>query len=253
MEDSVTKLRKSPEGNARAELAAAIKASKSAHTAVSKQKQAVQKLFSEMVAAENQIPAAEKAVAKAENEYIAAVAESAASGLPEPVNGKAEAEARLVLTKDRVNVLREARRRLESEIPDWQQDADACDVECERLISLIISDHLRILIAEAEELARRLAPYRSALMAFVRDHGDRPSQWDKQSAWDKSREPLNESAALVWAFFRELREATAPSPCWKTIRARLREDPNAAILRPLVAEFDGLLAKDPDEPRPEPA
>jgi chromosome segregation ATPase len=252
MEDSVTKRPvKSAEGASRAQLAAAIKASKSAHTAVSKQKQAVQKLFSEMVAAENQIPAAEKAVAKAQNEYIAAVAEAAAAGLPEPVSGKAEAEAALTFKKDRVNVLREARKRLESELPDWQQDVVDSDIAVERLISMVIADYVQVLILEAEEIARRLRPYRFALASFVGDQMDRPREWHKQDSFDKSREPLKQAADQIWKFFRELRECDsgAVNP-WQDARERLRENPEASVLRNLVAAFDGLCGATDDAQRP---
>jgi hypothetical protein len=42
-------------------------------------------------------------------------------------------------------------------------------------------------------------------------------------------------------FLQEIREAAGLSPYWKSARERLRENPDAAVLRHLVAEFDGLL------------
>jgi hypothetical protein len=252
MEDSkVTKLPKSPEGNARAELAAALKEAAKARTALNKHRAGVNRLFEQMMEAEAAIEPAEKAVKLAEQSYVDAVAEAAVSGSPAPVNGKAKAEARLVLTKDRVNVLREARRRLESELPDWQQDVVDADVAVERKISLVIADHVRVLLAEASEIARRLAPYRAALAAFAADNMDRPRAWNEQASFDKGRAPLDETAAAVWSFFRELRQCDAgPSNPWAAIRERLRANPEAAVLRHLAQEFSGLFDRPSDEPRP---
>jgi hypothetical protein len=235
----------------RSELKNAIKEAQSARRAVNRQIEAKQRLFAQQVAAEAAIPAAEKAVAAARDRYVEAVAAAAASGSGEPVSTVAEAQASLAFKQDKIHTLRAARKVVEDEIPGYEEQVVEADTEVERLISEIIADHVAILIAEAEELARRLQPYRASLLAFVRDHGDRPSQWDKQRAWDKSREPLNESADQAWAFLRP--QAAAPSPCWKAIRESLRENPNAPLLRPLVEEFSGLLDKTDDDHRPEPS
>jgi hypothetical protein len=165
----------------------------------------------------------------------------------------AEAMASLAFKRDRVNVLRSARKTVEAELPEWQADAVAADVEVERLISQIIADYVQVLVSEASELARRLGPYRAALMEFVKEHGDSPRAWDAQDSFRKSRAPLNETADQAWAFFRELRECdAAPINPWRSARERLRENPNASLLRELVAEHAGLLA-DPDDARPQPA
>jgi hypothetical protein len=238
---------KSPDGNPRAELSAALKAAKAAHGAVNKQKQAVQKLFSEMLAAQNQLPVLEKAVAKAERAHIDAVAESAVAGSPAPASTVAEAQAAVVFARDRVNSLRSARQTVEAEISEYETDAVAADTEVEACISRIIADHVEILIKEASELARRLAPYKAALLAFVRDHSNSPTEWHLLDGFRKSREPLDDLADRALLVLNG--PATAPSVCWKEIRASLRENPNAAVLRPLVTAFDGLLIKD-DEPRP---
>jgi hypothetical protein len=103
----------------------------------------------------------------------------------------------------------------------------------------------------AEEIARKLRPYRFALAAFAADNMDGPSEWAKQEPFRKSREPLDETAAAVWSFFRDLRQCdTGPTNPWASIRERLRANPEAAVLRPLVQEFAGLLDKSGDEPRP---
>ena len=86
------------------------------------------------------------------------------------------AAAILISTKDNVNTLRQARKQIESEIPDYEQDSLAADAEVERIISVIIADYLQVVVLEATELARRLQPYKSALLSFVRDHGARPTQ-----------------------------------------------------------------------------
>jgi hypothetical protein len=235
---------KSEGDNARTLLAAALKEAKAARRAVNRQIEAKQRLFAQQVAAEAAIPAAEKAVAAARTRYVEAVAEAAASGSGEPVSTEAEAMASLAFKRDKIHTLRAARKVVEDEIPGYEEQVVEADTEVDRLISLIIADHVAILLAEAEELSRRLAPYRAALLAFVRDHGDRPSQWDKQRAWDKARAPLNESADQAWAFLRP--QAAAPSPCWKAIRESLRANPNAPLLRPLAEEFTGLFDRPTD-------
>jgi hypothetical protein len=239
------------QGNPRASLAAALKELKSARSAVNRQREAKERLFARQIEAQAAIEPAEKAVKKAQAAYVDAVAQAAASGSPEPVSGVAEALASLAFKTDQVHTLRAARKVVEEELPDWEAAAIEADVEVEKIISQIIADHLQVLISEAEELSRRLAPYRAALLAFVRDHEDRPSEWHLQTGFRLAREPLNAAAEQVWAFMRG--EATAPSPCWRAIRAQLRENPNAAVLRPLTEEFSGLLDRPSDEPRPEPA
>jgi hypothetical protein len=205
------------------------------------------------IEAEGKIEALSEVVKKAEAAHIHAVAEAAVLEKPAPASGVAEAMARLVFAKDNVNTLRQARQTIEAELPDWEQAAIDADVEVERLISAIIADYVQVLILEAQELARRLAQYRAALMAFTRDYQDRPTQWHKQSAFERVRQPLDEAANQAFAFFKNLREATAPSPCWKSARERLRENPEAAVLQHLVSEFDGLCALADDQNRGEPA
>jgi hypothetical protein len=87
-------------------------------------------------------------------------------------------------------------------------------------------------------------------MAFIRDYQDsRPTEWHKQDAFRKARQPLGDAANQAFAFFRSLRECEASATnVWKDARVRLREDPNAAVLRELVREFDMLA--DPDDQRP---
>jgi hypothetical protein len=215
---------------------------KAARGSVNRQKEAIERLRARQIEAEAAIEPAEKAVKKAQAAYVEAVAQAASSGSPEPVSGVAEAMAALAFKTDQVHTLRAARKVVEEEIPGWEELVEAADVAVEACISRIIADHVEILIKEASALARRLAPYRAALQAFVVDHGNSPTQWHLLDAFRKSREPLDEAANQVWAFMRG--EASAPSPCWKAIRERLRENPNAPLLRPLVAEFAGLLARD---------
>jgi hypothetical protein len=95
--------------------------------------------------------------------------------------------------------------------------------------------------------------YRQVLDAFLRDHLDHPRAWQEQPAFSKSRAPLNEAADKAREFFNALHanEMAVVNP-WKAARDRLRENPNASLLRELVAEHAGLLA-DPDDPRPQPA
>jgi hypothetical protein len=245
---NVSKLRpaKSPEGASRTALSKALAEAKAAHGRVTKQKQAASRLFAQQMEAEAAIPAAEKAVKKAEAAHVAAVAEAAVLEKPTPVSGVAEAMAALAFKTDRVHTLKAARKVVEDEIPGWEEEALAADTEVERLISEIIADFVQVLLKEARALSQRLAPYKAALMAFARDHSNGPTEWHLQNGFRKSREPLDESADKAWAFFRDLREseAAAGSPCWKAIRESLRANPNAPLLRPLVAEFDGLLARD---------
>lgn len=160
------------------------------------------------------------------------------AGTPAPASTVPEALASLAFGRDRVETLRQARQQIEAEIPDWEAAAVEAETEVERLISAIIADYVQVLVLEATELSRRLQPYRSALLSFVRDHSAEPTEWHKQDAFRTARQPLDESAAMVWAF-KDLREATAPSPCWKAARERLRENPEASVLRNLVAEFEG--------------
>jgi hypothetical protein len=247
----VTKLGrpKANEPMPRSQLKNAIKEAQIARRAVNRQIEAKQRLFAQQVAAEAAIPAAEKAVAAARARYVEAVAEAAASGSGEPVSGVAEALAALAFKRDKIHTLRAARQVVEDELPGWQEQVVEADTAVEQAISEIIADHVAILLAEAEELSRRLAPYRAALMAFTRDHTDRPREWHLQSAFDKARAPLDEAAEDVWTFFRSLREAESPAiNPWKNIRERLRENPDSAVLRHLVAEFAGLCDKTDDEP-----
>ena len=184
---AVTKLRAKPsEHNARHQLRAALRAAKAAHAAVARQKQAVTRMLSQIVEAEEKIPALEKAVKKAEQAHIDAVAEAAVMEKPKPASTVAEAQASLAFAQDHIATLRQARKLLESEIPNWEAEALAADTEVERLISSIIADYVQILIKEAEDLARRLVPYKAALMAFVKDHSDRPTQYHLMDAYDKS-------------------------------------------------------------------
>jgi hypothetical protein len=215
-------------------LKAAIKEAQSARRAVNRQKEAVSRLFAQQVAAEAAIPAAEKEVAASRDRYIEAVAAAAASGgVGDPVSTEAEAMASLAFKRDKIHTLRAARKVVEDEMEGWEEQVVEADTEVERLISLIIADHVAILIAEAEELERRLRPYRAALMAFTRDHTDRPREWHLQASFDKSRAPLQETADQIWGFFRELRQCDAgPDNPWKAIRERLRANPEAAIMAP---------------------
>ena len=233
----------------RASLKAALKESRQAHAAVNKQKQAKARLFSDQVEAESKIEALQKGVKKAEQAHIQAVADAAVAGSPPPVSGVAEAQASLAFAQDRVHVLRGARKTIEEDLPGYEEDAAAADVEVEACISEVISDFVQVLILEATELSRRLAPYRAALLSFTRDFTDRPTEWHKQAGFDKARAPLDEAAEDAFAFFRDLREAKLPAiNPWKSIRQRLRENPDGAVLRHLVAEFDGLCDKTDDEP-----
>jgi hypothetical protein len=253
MATGVTKLRpaKAPEPNPRAALATALKELKSARTAVNRQKEAKERLFARQIEAQAAIEPAEKAVKKAQAAYVDAVAQAAASGSPEPVSGVAEALAALAFKQDQVHTLRAARKVIEEELPGWEEEAAAADVAVEACISRIIADHVEVLLKEAEELARRLQPYRAALLTFARDHEERPSEWHLQTGYRKSREPLNDLAERIWSFLRG--KATAPSPCWKTLRENLRQNPNAPLLRPLTEQFAGLLDKSSDDDRPQPA
>ena len=70
----------------------------------------------------------------------------------------------------------------------------------------------------------------------------------------KARAPLDEAADEVWAFFRDLREAELPAiNPWKSVREGLRQNPDGAVLRHLVAEFDGLCKPADEQHRGEPA
>jgi hypothetical protein len=246
---AVTKLRtKTPEGSLRYALKAALKEAKAAHTVVARQKQAVSRLFAQIIEAEEAIAPLEAAVKKAEADHVRSVAEAAVLEKPAPASGVAEALASLAFANDRIHTLRAARQTIEAEIPDYQAEAVAADTEVERLISVVISDYIQVCVLEATELARRLKPYRAALMSFVRDHGARPTQYHLQPGFDKARAPLDEAADDVWQFFRELREAeTPPINPWKSVRERLRENPDGAVLRELVQQFDGLFDKSADD------
>jgi len=232
----------------RASLKAALKESRQAHAAVNKQKQAKARLFSDQVEAESKIEALQKGVKKAEQAHIQAVADAAVAGSPPPVSGVAEAQASLAFAQDRVHTLRAARKVIEEELPGWEDEAAAADVEVDRLISEVIADYIDVLVLEATELAKRLQPYKSALRAFAADFSDRPRAWHLQAGFDKARAPLDEAANEVWTFFRDLREAKLPAiNPWRSIREKLRENPDGAVLRELVQSFDGLLDKPDDD------
>jgi hypothetical protein len=106
-----------------------------------------------------------------------------------------------------------------------------------------------MVVLEATELEKRLAPYKAALMSFVRDHSNsRPTEWHLQRPHAKARAPLDEAANSVWEFFRDLRHADAPADNpWQKIREGLKQNPDGPVLRPLVHAFDGLLDKTPDD------
>jgi hypothetical protein len=238
---------KPPSDDVRRALRNALKEQKEAHAAVARQKNAVTRMLSQTVEAEEKIPALEKSLKAASQAHIEAVAAAAVSGAEAPASTVAEAQARLAFARDNIETLRAARRQVEAEIGDYEQAAVDADVGVEALISAIIADYIELLIKEASELARRLQPYRAALLAFTADYQDRPTQWDKQRSFNKARQPLDEAANQTYALFKSLREFDAPSPCWKEARARLRANPDAAVLRHLLSEFDGLLDKSADK------
>jgi hypothetical protein len=62
-------------------------------------------------------------------------------------------------------------------MPDWEAQAVAADVEVEAQINRIIADYVEVSVLEARELAKRLGPYRAALLSFVRDHGEEPERF----------------------------------------------------------------------------
>jgi hypothetical protein len=238
-----------PGGQLRTALRTALREQKAAHQAVARQKQAVTRMLTQTVEAEAAIAPLEKAVKTAEKAHISEVAQAMVMEKPPPASTVSEAIARLVFAKDNVNTLRQARKTIESEIGDYEQAAVDSDVEVEKIISQIIADYVKICVDEAAELAKRLAPYRSALMAFVQHYQDRPTEWHKQDAFRKARQPLDDAANQAFGFFRSLRESETPAANpWKSIREGLRQNPDGAVLRHLVNQFDGLLDKTPDEP-----
>jgi hypothetical protein len=231
----------------RSELKAALKESKLAHQAVGKQKQASTRLFNETIEAEAALEKLEKRVKEVEKAHIAAVAAAAVAGSPPPASGVQEALTAVQFAKDKINTLRAARKVIEEEMEGWNDEAAAADVAVEACISEVISDYIQVLILEATELSRRLAPYRAALLSFTRDFTDRPREWHLQAGFDRARKPLDSAAEDVFQFFRDLREAELPAVNpWRSIREKLREHPDGPVLRELVQSFDGLCDKPAD-------
>jgi hypothetical protein len=210
-------------------------------------------MLTQMVEAEAAIAPLEKAVKAASQAHISEVAQAMVMEKPAPASGVAEAQARLAFGRDRVETLRQARKQIEEDLPGYEEEVIEAETKVENLISQIIADH-EVVVLEAAELAKRLKPYRAALLSFVRDHGARPTEWHLQRPYDKGREPLDEAADQVWQFFRDLRESETPAVNpWRKVREGLRSNPDAAVLRHLVNQFDGLLEKPVDAPRSEPA
>jgi hypothetical protein len=235
----------------RRELRAALREQKAAHGAIGNQKAAISRMLSQIAEAEAAIPALEKRLKGAEKAHIDAVAAAAVAGAEAPASTVVpEALASLAFGRDRVETLRAARRQVEQDLPGYEEEVLEVEVKVENLISQIIADHIEVVILEATELAKRLAPYKAALMSFVNDHSNsRPTEWHLQRPHAKARAPLDEVANLTFAFFRSLREAELPhiNNPWRKIREDLRQNPDGPVLRPLVAAFGGLLDKSADK------
>ena len=88
-----------------------------------------------------------------------------------------------------------------------------------------------------------LAPYQPALVAFLRDHTDRPARWDDRAAFSKGRKPLDEAEAAVNDLFKMIRGyEMAQTNLWAVARERLREDPHTEL-----PEFDALCQTCPTD------
>jgi hypothetical protein len=236
----------------RTALKAALKEARAAHAAIGNQKAAITRLFSQIAEAEAALAPLEKAVRAAEKAHVHAVAEAVVLEKPVPASGVAEATAKLVFAQDNIATLRQARKTVEAEIPDYEEAAADADVEVEKIISQVIADYVEMVVLEATELEKQLQPYKSALRSFLHDLSNRPTEYHLMDAYDKSRAPLAEAAEKAWRFFSDLRDAETPAVNpWRSVREGLRQNPDGAVLRHLVAEFDGLLARTPDDERPE--
>jgi hypothetical protein len=237
----VTRLRETVDGDERAcadplrnALAAAIEAAGKSRAVLEKRRAAARRLSSEAAETEERIEALTKAVTMAEAAHLDAIAEAAASGAPVPASGVPKAREAVVVAQDHVDTLRAARRKVEANMPDWEADVAAADAEVERLISAILAPHVAKLVAEAQEAARRLAPYQALLLALVQDHRDWPTEWALQRAFDEGRKPVDAVAAEASATLRGIREyEMMDGNPFKAAREALREDPMAE-LNPLL-------------------
>jgi hypothetical protein len=231
----VTKLRpgKATEASGdplREALAAAIETAGKSRAALAQRKQGVHQLFSEASEADESIEKLQKAVREAQESYIGGLADAAAGSPAPPANGVPAAKAAVEVAMDHREALRAARKKIESEMPAWEADVVAADAEIERLISQILAPRVAQLAAEAQEAARRLAPLQGLLLAFVRDHENRPSAWHLQRAFDAGRAPLKAAAAEARACLQGIREfEVMPTNPFRAAREQLRENPNAAL------------------------
>jgi hypothetical protein len=215
-------------------LAAALQASKAAHAAVAKQRQAVTRLWAEQLEADESIEKLEKAVAKAEAAYLDGLAAAAANEEPAPASGVPAARAAVEVATDHRDALRAARKKVEAELPRWQADATSALTEADRLISEILAPIAERLLVRAQKMVEELAPLRATLSALSLEMI--PAGFEAALAHEKGRRPLAETRETVATFLRDTNviERARPDP-WTEARQILRENPHADLPAALTA------------------
>jgi hypothetical protein len=224
----------------RVQLAAALTAAEQARDAVARQKQAVQQLWADMREAEQRIEVLQKAVGKAQEAHVEAIANAAVSGEVVPASGVPKAKKAVEVATDHLDAVKAARKKLEADMPDMQKDVEAADAETERLLSEILKPTAEQMVERGKQLAEQIAPIKRALSALWSE-SDRPTQWDAQAGFEIGRVPLKDTRAAAADFLRSTcaAERAVPDP-WLVSRARLRKDPHAGL-----PELDALLSDSP--------
>jgi hypothetical protein len=189
----------------------------------------VQRLWDEMREAEETIERLQKGVQKAEAAHIDAIAEAAALDKAGPASGVPAARQAVTIAEDQLAALREARKKIERELPEWENGVSAADAEIDRLISEILKPIAQALIERGRKLAEQLAPIKRSLSALWSE-SDRPTQWDAQIAFETGRAPLKATRAQAADFLKSIsiHQRAVPDP-WQTARETLRHNARASI------------------------
>jgi hypothetical protein len=201
----------------------------------------VERTFDAVVAAEATLEKASAGVAKAQEAHVNAIARAAAAGTAAPRSKVPAARQAVADAADELEAQRAALAQMHDDLPKWDREVAAADVEVEAAISKMFIPIVEKMIERGEKIAADLFPIRDALAML----------WGEQSpvghgaalAFEDARKPLAPTIEMVSEFLRNSQaiERVQPDP-WSTCRARLRSDAFAAL-----PELDTLLSNKPSE------
>ena len=203
------------EADLRAALAVAIKEARSAEAALRRQKAGIERLQDQVWAGTDSIEKAEKNVEKAKQNHIDALAESAASGTAAPMaSAVATARKGVVEVQEAVDANRAALAKLKRDLPVWDSNARAAEIEVETKISAILVPVSASLVECGEQIASQLAPIREALAALWGEPS--PANHDAALAFEEGRRPLKDAMAAVADFLKSTHIVRLP-PGWAAL------------------------------------